>query len=151
MGSPISGLIAEAVLQKLTPTQSLRSTLVRVKDRLPAQEQRNVVYKIPCSECSSSYVGQTCRQFGTRMKEHKGTIRRQDENSLLALQCLTTGHAVDWDRDTVVGKGTPKYKREYLEAWNTTSVNQSMNLDPGYKALREHWRRRTRTRLPPVP
>ncbi len=38
-------------------------------------------------------------------------------------------------------------------SWNTTStcVNQSMNLDPGYKALREYWRRRTRTQLPTVP
>ncbi len=81
---------------------------------------------VPCSECPSSYVGQTGRQFGTRMKEHKGAVRRQDENSLLALHCLTSGHAFDWDRATVVGNGTSKYKREFVEAWNTTStcVNQ---------------------------
>ncbi len=98
-------------------------------------------------------VGQTGRQFGTRMKEHNGAVRRQDEISLLVLHCLTTGHAFDWDRTTVVGKGTSKYKREFGEAWNTTStcVNQSMNLDPGYKALREYWKRRTRTRPQPVP
>ncbi len=82
------------------------STLVRVKDKLPAQKQRSVVYKIPCSDCPSSCVDQTGRQFGTRMKKHKGAVRRQDENSLLALRCLTTGHAFDWGRATVVGKGT---------------------------------------------
>ncbi len=71
---------------------------------------------------SSSYVGQTGRQFGTRMKEHKGAVRRQDENSLLALHCLTSGHAFDWDRATVMGNGTSKYKRELVEAWNTTST-----------------------------
>ncbi len=49
-------------------------TMVHVKDRLPTQKQRNVVYKMPCSECPSSYVGQTGRQFGTRMKEHKGFV-----------------------------------------------------------------------------
>ncbi len=72
------------------------------------------------------------------MKEHKGAFRRQVENSLLALHCLTSGHAFDWDRATIVGMGTSKYKREFVEAWNTTStcVNQSMNLDPGYTALR---------------
>ncbi len=80
------------------PTQSLQNTFVRVKDRLPAQKQRNVVYNTPCSECLSSYVGQCGRQFGTHMKEHKGAARRQDENSLLALHCLTTSHAFDWDR-----------------------------------------------------
>ncbi len=38
------------------------------------------------------------------------------------------------------GAGLPSiYKREFVEGWNTTStcVNQSMNLDPGYKDLRE--------------
>ncbi len=92
----------------------------------------------PCSECPSSYLGQTSHLFGTRMKKHKGVVSRQDENSLLTLHCLTTGHAFDWDRATVVGKGAPKYKREFAEAWNTTStcVNKSMDLDPGYKTAR---------------
>ncbi len=36
-----------------------------------------------------------------RVKEHKGAVRRQDENSLLALHCLTTDHAFDWDRASV--------------------------------------------------
>ncbi len=77
------------------------------------------------------------------VKENKGAVRRQDDNSLLALHCLTSDHAFDWDRATVVGNGMSKYKREFVEAWNTAStcVNQSMNLDPGYKALREYWRR----------
>ncbi len=69
-------------------------------------------------------------QFDTRMKGNKGAVRRQDENSLLALHCLTNNHAFDWDRATVVGKGTPKYKREYVKAWNTTST--CVNLDSGY-------------------
>ncbi len=57
-----------------------------------------------------------------RMKEPKSAVRRQDVNFLLALHSLTTGHVFDWDRATVVGKGTPKYKREFVEAWNTTST-----------------------------
>ncbi len=65
------------------------------------------------------------------MKSHKGAVRRQDENSLLNLHCVTTGHAFDWDKATVVGKGTSKFKREFVDAWNTafTCDNQSMNLD----------------------
>ncbi len=43
---------------------------------------------------SSAYVGQTGPQFATRMKEHQSAVRRQDENYLLALHCLTTGHAL---------------------------------------------------------
>ncbi len=95
-------------------------------------EQRNVVYHIPCSDCPNAYVGQT-----GRVKEHKGAVRRQDENSLLALNCLMTGNAFDWDRASVIGKGTTKHTRDFIEAWNTTSTcdNQCVTLGPDYRAL----------------
>ncbi len=54
-------------------------------------------------------MGQTCRQLSTRVKEPEGAVRRQDENSLLALHCLTTGHAFDWDRAFIIGKISEKY------------------------------------------
>ncbi len=37
---------------------------------LPTQRRWNIVYSIPCSECPSACVGQTGRQFATRMTEH---------------------------------------------------------------------------------
>ncbi len=125
-------------------TESFRKTLVHVKDHLPTQRRRNVVYSIPCSECPSAYVGQTGRQFATPMKEHQSAVRRQDENSLLALRCLTTGHRFDWTRASVVGNGTTKRTREFIEAWKTTPtcVNQCTTIDPCYKALRAYWKRR---------
>ncbi len=62
------------------------------------------------------------------MKEQLCAVRRQDENSLLALHCLTTGHAFNWTRVSVVGNGTTKRTREFIEAWKTmpTCVNQCM-------------------------
>ena len=33
------------------------------KDNLPESSKRNVVYKIDCSYCNASYVGQTGRQL----------------------------------------------------------------------------------------
>ncbi len=41
---------------------------------------------------------QTGRQFAARMKERQSAVRRQEENSLLAIHCPTTGHAFDWTR-----------------------------------------------------
>ncbi len=41
--------------------------------------------------CPNAYVGQTGRQPCTGVKEHKGTVRRQDKNFRLALHCLMTG------------------------------------------------------------
>ncbi len=82
------------------------------------------------------------------MKEHRGAVRRQGENSLLVLHFLITGHAFDWDRATVAGN-----KCEFAQAWNTTSacVNRSINFDPGSKAPWKHWKRRKRTPIPWYP
>ncbi len=79
----------------------------------------NVVFSIPCYECPSAYVAHTDRQFATRMREHQSAFRRQDENSLLALHCLTTAYTFDWARASVVGNGSTKITREFIEAWKT--------------------------------
>ncbi len=61
-----------------------------MKDPLPTQRRRDVVY--------SAYVGQSGRQIATHMEEHQSAVRRQGEDSLLALHCPTTGHAFDGTR-----------------------------------------------------
>ncbi len=42
------------------------------------------------------------------MKEQQCEVRRQHENFLLALHCLTTGHAFDWTRASAVEKNLTK-------------------------------------------
>ena len=66
----------QRILQKQNirvTTKSLR-TLQRIfptpKHQVPPEQRINVVYNIPCSDCSWSYVGETGRSFGTRKKEH---------------------------------------------------------------------------------
>jgi len=46
------------------------------KDPLPLLSRSNVVYKINCLHCDSSYVGQTRRLLKQRIEEHKNHIRR---------------------------------------------------------------------------
>ncbi len=142
MASPtIRQIVSELIARYLRPfsffiAHKPTKSLVNEMGPLPTPEQRNVEYHIPCSACPNAYVSQTGRQLSTRVKEHKGAVRRQDEDYLLALHCLTTGHAFDWDRATVIGKGTTKHTRYFIESWNTTSrrVSQRVTLDPGYRA-----------------
>ena len=37
------------------------------------------VYKFPCASCSSSYIGETCRHFKTRIEEH---IKKDDKSHI---------------------------------------------------------------------
>ncbi len=84
------------------------------------------------------------RQFAMRMKEHQRAVGRRDANSLLALHCLTIGHAFDQTRASVVGNGSTKRTREFIETWKTTPtcVNQCTAIHPCYKALRACWKRK---------
>ena len=54
----------------------LNSIIKSGKDRLERMEQCNVVYKISCLDCDSSYVSQTKRKIKTRINEHKTNIKK---------------------------------------------------------------------------
>ncbi len=114
--------------------------------RQVTMKHRNVVYHIPHWDCPNANVGQIGRQLSVRAKEHKGAVRRQDEDSLLTLQCLTTGCAFDRDRASVIGKGTTRH----TGLWNTTSTcgNQCVTLDPCCRALRDYWQQRRQVHSP---
>ena len=57
------------------PAKTLQQEFPSPKFRQPLDLQCNVVYKIPCSDCCWSYVGETGRCFKTRRKEHPRTIQ----------------------------------------------------------------------------
>ena len=38
------------------------------------QQLTDAIDSIPCSECGNEYIGQTKRQFGTRLKEHQKAV-----------------------------------------------------------------------------
>ena len=40
------------------------------KDTIPNDLKSFLVYKFTCASCSSSYIGETCRHFKTRIEEH---------------------------------------------------------------------------------
>ena len=43
------------------PLKSLQHEFPSVKHRPPPEEQTNVVYKIPCKDCTWNYIGETGR------------------------------------------------------------------------------------------
>lgn len=51
--------------------KKLKMELPNLKFPVEKSYKSRLVYKIPCSRCSSGYVGQTSRHVITRLKEHK--------------------------------------------------------------------------------
>ena len=52
-------------------TTKLKQCLPSAKSQVPKDLNANVVYKLTCSACQGSYVGQTKRYLSTRLKEHQ--------------------------------------------------------------------------------
>ncbi|CAH8464949.1 unnamed protein product [Schistosoma rodhaini] len=93
---------------------TIRSSLVKVKDRLPKEEQQNIVYEINCQDCNAAYVGETSRQLKVRLKEHKQCLknvpktsvdlRKLENKSAIALHALETGHMINFEGAKILQK-----------------------------------------------
>jgi len=85
------------------------------------------VYKIPCASYEKSYIAETGRKFGTRLKEHKTEVesitskpftRNQRASSLseqnksaLTDHVSHDNHVINWPAATILGRKSDKSTR----------------------------------------
>ena len=46
-----------------------------IKDVIPKEDRKGVVYEVSCKDCSGQYVGETLRTMAVRMQEHNRHTR----------------------------------------------------------------------------
>jgi len=91
---------------------TLNKFVKRDKDKIDPKSHNEVVYKIDCLNCSSSYVGQTKRQFRTRLKEHMSDInKKNDVLSVVSNHRLEYNHDMNWDEATILDMESSYIKR----------------------------------------
>ena len=56
------------------PHRTLRYFVVHPKNKVRDEEKTELIYRVPCKYCSSSYVVETGRKFGLRIKVHKKDV-----------------------------------------------------------------------------
>jgi len=66
------------------------------KDMNNLLTNNNVIYKILCKDCDTSYVGQTKRQLKTRVKEYSNNLKSLSSNlSVITEHILQHSHSFD--------------------------------------------------------
>jgi len=82
---------------------TLNKYIKRHKDKIDLKSQKEVVYKIDCLNCNSSYVGQTKRQFKTRLKEHISDINKKNGVlSVVSNHRIEHNHDMNWNEALVL-------------------------------------------------
>ena len=114
------------------PTNSLRRILSHPKDPLPSSLHCGVVYRIPCMDCSKSYVGQTLRTLDRRLKEHKRAVVMGDTASSALVEHLwTSHHRIAWDDTAVLCQHQSLFQRCLLESWFIHRLPDLVNRESG--------------------
>ena len=81
--------------------QTLHAMLTRVKDTLPLEKRRNVVYQISCG-CGKVYIGETRWRLETRVKERWDACNNEAvERSEIAEHVWDNQHSIDWKEKRV--------------------------------------------------
>ena len=102
------------------------------KDPVTKEQRTDAIYSIPCNDCDNEYIGQTKRQFGTRLKEHqKAVFFCKKENSALSEHTCLTNHTIGWDKSKIITTNRHYHQRHCLRAWHINSANAPLDRDDG--------------------
>ena len=104
---------------------------VRVKNRIPPEMKKGVVYEVRCNECEEVYVGETGRTLKKRISEHKQAVKRRDQKNGIAVHVMNKGHNINWEGASVKTSEMGYWKRRVQEAIRIQSLPNTMNLDCG--------------------
>ena len=113
------------------PERTIRDILVKPKDKTPQDQQCGAIYKIPCGECDSFYIGETGRQLNTRIGEHKKSVRLEGISSAVGEHQMDTGHSIAWNEVSVLGIEPKDYPRKIREAIERRAHHPPLNHDQG--------------------
>ena len=116
------------------PPPTLRSFLSKKKPK--EIHGHGFVYRISCSLCPWSYVGETGRTIEERLVEHKRAVRQLATSSEIANHVLETGHRIDWEKYECLSQESSHFGRIFKEAWFShkhSSGNRVFHdLDPAW-------------------
>ena len=107
-----------------------------LNDKNNSNNQNNVIYKICCNDCDATYIGQTKRQLGTRVKEYKNNIRLDpSKHSVVTEHIIKENHSFDWDNTRILDIEKNFYKRLISETIHIKEQKNSINLNKDTELL----------------
>ena len=117
-------------VQVVFTTRKLESCLPSLKSAFSNDLKSRVVYKLSCSGCNSTYVGQTFRYLTTRIEEHK---KADSPLGLHHQQCQLEGNSADlsWE---IIDRSNNQTKLLTLEAIHIRKEKPGLNTRDEFRS-----------------
>ena len=110
-------------------TKKLKQALPSLNSSVPKMLRSNVVHKIECPGCESSYVGQTVRHLQRRFREHLGS------NGLMRKHFETCGvQTPSSDLVEILDKSRSYVRLLTLEALWINKLKPKLNTKDEYRS-----------------
>ena len=93
------------------------------------------VYEIPCKTCNKIYVGESGRDLEKRVKEHKISIKKGDENNAMFVHARDFDHPMDFKNAKIVYPSSSVRRRHIVESALIEKYNtqeKCLNLNKGF-------------------
>ena len=104
------------------------------------------MYKINCSECVSSYIGQTSRKLSFRVDEHSKCVQKainlekNYDKSALAVHVYETKHSIDFNKIKILDTEKSLKKGLFSEMVKIHSTNNIINRMKDTENLKEMYK-----------
>ena len=141
LSEPIANILRPLRIRVTHCSRSWKWSICHViKDRIPNEHRKDVVYSVMCDECDSTYIGETMRTLDARMKEHRRhTMKGEILKSAVAEHACLLDHAIDWESANVLDYTGDFGQRKITEALRIRRhTGVLMSKDRGWE-ISETW------------
>ena len=104
------------------PFTTLQQQFPAPKFRPSMESQSNSVYKIPCTNCSWCYIGETGRAFNTRKKEHLRNTKTEAKGARITNHAWSNNHATDFENASIIIDKPEKHWKRGIPEWHLTQI-----------------------------
>ena len=101
------------------------------KDTIPDDLKFFLVYKFTCAGCNSSYIGETCRHFKTRIEEH---IKKDNKSHIFkhlhsTTTCFDSYNSLSFK---IIDKANSKFDLKDKEVLHINWIKPNLNAQQNY-------------------
>ncbi|KAK5645107.1 hypothetical protein RI129_006407 [Pyrocoelia pectoralis] len=109
----------------------LKKIFTKLKDKTNKFMKSNVIYCVPCNNCSNIYIGLTTNWLKTRISTHKSDIRTMKNRCALSIHAINNNHSFDFDNTSILNSSN---KLSTLKLMEMVEINKQINNTVNFKS-----------------